>query len=117
MSTKEYNDALDYVFSFIDYSLTHLENVSPDKFEIKRMEEFAALLGNPHQQYPTIHIAGTKGKGSTASMIAAGLRAAGYKVGLYTSPHLNDFRERIQVNGQIISFRPKQISIQNSFPS
>jgi dihydrofolate synthase/folylpolyglutamate synthase len=103
MSSMEYQDALDYVFSFIDFSLTHQENISPDKFEIKRMKEFAALLGNPQQQYPTIHIAGTKGKGSVATFCAAGLRAAGYKVGLYTSPHLQDFRERIQVDGQMIS--------------
>lgn len=56
-------------------------------------------LGNPHKNYPTIHIAGTNGKGSTCHMIASVLQEAGYKVGLYTSPHLKDFRERIKVNG------------------
>ncbi|HSG29690.1 MAG TPA: hypothetical protein VLA34_14515, partial [Candidatus Krumholzibacterium sp.] len=59
-------------------------------------------LGNPHNDYPVIHVAGTNGKGSTASMIAAALSAAGYRTGLYTSPHLIDFRERIRVNGRKI---------------
>ncbi len=57
-------------------------------------------LGNPHRRYRTIHVAGTNGKGSTAHTLAAILQAAGYKVGLYTSPHLIDFRERIKVNGE-----------------
>ena len=56
-------------------------------------------LGNPHRKYRTIHVAGTNGKGSCSHTIAAILQAAGYKVGLYTSPHLIDFRERIRVNG------------------
>ena len=56
-------------------------------------------LGNPHRKYSTIHVAGTNGKGSCSHTIAAILQAAGYKVGLYTSPHLIDFRERIRVNG------------------
>lgn len=60
-------------------------------------------LGNPENKIKTIHIAGTNGKGSTSSMIASVLQEAGYKVGLYTSPHLKDFRERIKVNGDVIS--------------
>lgn len=60
-------------------------------------------LGNPHKAYKTIHVAGTNGKGSVSHLLAAILRQAGYKVGLYTSPHLVDFRERIRVNGQMIS--------------
>lgn len=62
-------------------------------------------FNNPHTQYKTIHIAGTNGKGSCAHTIAAVLQAAGYRTGLYTSPHLVDFRERIRVNGEMI---PKQ---------
>ena len=62
-----------------------------------------SALGNPHRAYKTVHVAGTKGKGSTASMLAAMLRGCGLKVGLYTSPHLIDIRERIMVNGQMIS--------------
>ena len=62
------------------------------------MEQF----GNPHTKFRSIHVAGTNGKGSTSHLIAAVLQAAGYKVGLYTSPHLVDFRERIRINGQMI---------------
>jgi len=58
---------------------------------------------NPHQKYPTVHVAGTNGKGSVTHMIASVLQEAGYKTGLYTSPHLKDFRERIKVNGEMIS--------------
>ena len=57
-------------------------------------------LGNPHKAYKTIHVAGTNGKGSVSHLLAAILRQSGYKVGLYTSPHLLDFRERIRVNGK-----------------
>lgn len=57
-------------------------------------------LGNPHKAYKTIHVAGTNGKGSVSHLLAAILRQSGFKVGLYTSPHLVDFRERIRVNGK-----------------
>jgi len=63
----------------------------------------SAQLGNPHNQYTTIHVAGTNGKGTTVHTLAAILQSAGYKVGLYTSPHLKDFSERIRVNGQPVS--------------
>lgn len=59
-------------------------------------------LGHPERRYPSLHIGGTNGKGSTAAMVAAVLKAAGYRVGLYTSPHLMEFRERIQINGDMI---------------
>ena len=64
---------------------------------------FSKHLGKPESQYPSVHVAGTNGKGSTSHMIASVLQEAGYKVGLYTSPHLKDFRERVRVNGQMIS--------------
>ena len=60
-------------------------------------------FGHPHRQFKTIHVAGTNGKGSCSHTIAAILQSAGYKVGLYTSPHLVDFRERIRVNGLMVS--------------
>jgi dihydrofolate synthase/folylpolyglutamate synthase len=60
-------------------------------------------FGNPHTKYKTIHIGGTNGKGSCSHTIAAILQSAGYKVGLFTSPHLIDFRERIRINGEMIS--------------
>ena len=59
-------------------------------------------FGHPHQYFKTIHVAGTNGKGSCSHTIAAILQAQGYKVGLYTSPHLVDFRERIRINGECI---------------
>jgi len=62
----------------------------------------AEHLDNPHQKFKSIHVAGTNGKGSTSHMLASVLQEAGYKVGLYTSPHLKDFRERIKVNGKLI---------------
>ncbi len=97
-----YREALEYLNGLIDYSKTHAENISPENFELERMLIFMEAFDNPHMAYPTIHIAGTKGKGSTAALTAAALTAAGYKTGLYTSPHLQDFAERIQVNTQPI---------------
>ena len=64
--------------------------------------EFSTLLGNPEKKFKSIHVAGTNGKGSCSHMLASILQEAGYKVGLYTSPHLKDFRERIKINGQMV---------------
>jgi dihydrofolate synthase/folylpolyglutamate synthase len=72
-------------------------------FGLERMEKMMEHLGNPHQKLKAIHITGTNGKGSTAMMIGSILKKAGYKVGVYTSPHLDDFRERIQINDKFIS--------------
>ena len=70
--------------------------------DLSRIEEFCDYLGNPHDQIKTIHVAGTNGKGSTAHIIASILHEHNLKVGLYTSPHLKDFRERIKINGELI---------------
>lgn len=72
------------------------------KEDITNTVELMTFLGNPHQHFKSIHIAGTNGKGSTSHMIAAMLQEQGYKTGLYTSPHINDFRERIRINGKPI---------------
>ncbi|CAN0606390.1 unnamed protein product, partial [Ectocarpus sp. 12 AP-2014] len=64
---------------------------------------FASHLGNPHTNFKSIHVAGTNGKGSSSHLLASVLQEAGYKVGLYTSPHLRDFRERIRINGKKIN--------------
>ena len=69
---------------------------------LDQMKSLSAALGNPHRSLKCIHIAGTNGKGSTAHMLASVLQTAGFTVGLYTSPHLHDFRERIKINGQPI---------------
>jgi dihydrofolate synthase / folylpolyglutamate synthase len=98
-----YQETLDYIYSYIDYSLQRSFRYAPEKFDLARMREWAALLGDPHQAYPVIHIAGTKGKGSVSALCASALQACGFRVGVYTSPHLQDYTERIQVNGQAIA--------------
>jgi dihydrofolate synthase / folylpolyglutamate synthase len=98
-----YNQALDYLYSFVDYSLKHASELAKADFNLDRMFALMDSLGNPQNRYPIIHVAGTKGKGSTSALCASALKAAGYTVGLYTSPHLEDYVERIQVNGAPIS--------------
>jgi dihydrofolate synthase/folylpolyglutamate synthase len=103
MNTAEaYQQALDYIYSYVDYSLKRQDELSAEKFDLERMRVLMSSLGNPERDYPIIHIAGTKGKGSVASLCASALKSAGYRVGLYTSPHLQDFAERMQVNGKQI---------------
>ena len=98
-----YNQALDYLYSFVDYSLKHSSELAKADFNLDRMFALMESLGNPQNQYPIIHVAGTKGKGSVSALCASALRMAGYQVGLYTSPHLLDYTERIQINGTPIS--------------
>jgi len=97
---KQYNLALDYLYSFVDYSLKHASELAKADFNLDRMRALMVELGNPQKQYPIIHVAGTKGKGSVSALCASALHAAGSKTGLYTSPHLQDYVERIQVDGQ-----------------
>ena len=73
------------------------------KADLGNTVELLSLLNNPHEKFKTIHVAGTNGKGSVANIIASVLQDAGFKTGLYTSPHLKDFRERIKINGEMIS--------------
>lgn len=98
----QYQAALQYILGFTDYEREPRHAFSPANFDLRRVDALLARLGNPHLAAKTVHIAGTKGKGSTAAMIHSILNAAGFRVGLFTSPHLLDFRERIQVNGQLI---------------
>lgn len=98
-----YNKALNYLYSFVDYSLKHASELAKADFNLDRMRVLMALLGNPQEKYPILHVAGTKGKGSTSALMASALTAAGYRSGLYTSPHLQDYVERIQINGLPIS--------------
>jgi len=98
-----YNKALDYLYSFVDYSLKHSSELARADFNLDRVFALMEEIGNPQEQYPIIHVAGTKGKGSVCALCASALQAAGYKTGLYTSPHLLDYVERIQVNGEPIS--------------
>jgi len=97
-----FNRALRYLSSLSDYERLRIVRYTSQNFDLERMRALLKRLGNPHQQYKSVHVAGTKGKGSTCAMVAAMLTACGYKVGLYTSPHLVDVRERICINGNMI---------------
>ncbi|MBL7131423.1 MAG: bifunctional folylpolyglutamate synthase/dihydrofolate synthase [Candidatus Omnitrophica bacterium] len=97
-----FKEAIGYLESFPDYE--RIANYPYKKsFDLDRVRSFLETLDNPHRDLRCIHIAGTKGKGSTAAFVAYILREAGFKVGLYTSPHLNSFRERIRILGQKLS--------------
>ena len=93
-----YESALAYLNSFLDHSKSHAATSAPENFDLARVHKLMASLGDPHLAYPVIHVAGTKGKGSTAAFCAAALQAAGYRTGLYTSPHLQEYTERFQIN-------------------
>jgi dihydrofolate synthase/folylpolyglutamate synthase len=80
----DYQNALDYLYRFVDYSLTRNFRYSPEKFDLGRMRQLLEYLGNPHQQYRIIHVAGTKGKGSVAAILANIYKTAGYRTGFYT---------------------------------
>ena len=95
--------ALEFLFSRINYERTTQIPYRTGGLKLERMQALLALVGNPQRAYPIVHIAGTKGKGSTATMIACILQAAGYKTGLYTSPHLERLEERFIVNGALCS--------------
>ena len=103
MAKLTYPEAVDILYGFINYELKRQDRYSPDVMTIDRPAELMARLGNPHHKYPIIHVTGTKGKGSVGAMCKAILREAGYKVGLYSSPHLQDFRERFQINNELIT--------------
>lgn len=94
---SSYQGALDYLYSFINFEHKSLDRYQASKIDADRPRRLLAELGTPQEHFPAIHIAGTKGKGSVAAMCAASLRAAGLRVGLYTSPHLREFRERIRI--------------------
>ena len=98
-----YRDALAYLYSLTNYEIKSTFAYAPQFFDLRRVERLLEAVDNPQQKFRSIHIAGTKGKGSTSCMLASILQAAGYRVGLYTSPHLHSFRERIQVNGTLIA--------------
>lgn len=92
-----YQEALDYLYSFVNFEHRQIETYAPENISLERPKELLGFLGNPHHSIKSIHIAGTKGKGSVAVMCAACLRESGLTVGLYTSPHLQSFRDRIRV--------------------
>ncbi|MCY7353159.1 MAG: bifunctional folylpolyglutamate synthase/dihydrofolate synthase [Cytophagaceae bacterium] len=117
-----YQETIDYLYHLLP--VFHRTGASAYKPNLTNTINLCAHLGNPQTKFKSIHVAGTNGKGSTSHMLAAILQSAGYKVGLYTSPHLKDFSERIRVNGQpiaqerVISFVDEnRIFIQSVLPS
>ncbi|HUT29719.1 MAG TPA: folylpolyglutamate synthase/dihydrofolate synthase family protein [Sedimentisphaerales bacterium] len=109
---KTYEDALSYLFGRTDYEKEARVSYNVTTFNLKRIEKLLSLVGSPHKKVATAHIAGTKGKGSTATMLAKMLEANGYSVGLYTSPHVVSLHERIMVDSQMIT-RPEMLGLLN----
>ena len=98
-----YRQAEEYLNSFVNYEQIPGISYAQPGYSLRHVEELLNRMGNPQLAARTIHIAGTKGKGSVAAMIAQALSGSGYKTGLYTSPHLHNLRERISINGSLIS--------------
>jgi len=97
-----YEEALDYLYSFVNYEIRREVRYAPEVMNLDRPVALLAQLDNPHRDYPIIHITGTKGKGSVGAYCLAALQAAGLRAGLYSSPHLQDFRERFRINESMI---------------
>lgn len=100
---SSYREALNYIYSHTNFERKLMPKYDMTTLDLSRIEGLESDLGNPHREFPVILIAGTKGKGSTAAMVERILRAAGYKTGLYSSPHLHSFRERIRVAGKMVT--------------
>ena len=105
--TMTYQQTLDYLYA--SQPAFHLVGSAAYKPGLDNTYRLMQHLGNPHEKLHVVHVAGTNGKGSTSHLIAAVLQAQGYKVGLFTSPHLVDFRERIRISGEMI---PKETVVQ-----
>ncbi|HSW02883.1 MAG TPA: folylpolyglutamate synthase/dihydrofolate synthase family protein [Sedimentisphaerales bacterium] len=101
-----------YLLDRTDYEKEERVRYNVTTFSLERMEKLLSLLGDPHTKINTVHIAGTKGKGSTATMLARMLEANGYSVGLYTSPHLVHLHERITINSEMIT-EPEMLALMN----
>jgi dihydrofolate synthase/folylpolyglutamate synthase len=97
------NAAMRYLAARPDFERARSIKYGEQTFKLDRMRKLLAALGNPQEKVKTVHVAGTNGKGSTVTMVASMLRAAGYATGVYTSPHLIDIRERIQIDGHLIA--------------
>ena len=97
--TMNYAETIDYLFHRLP--MFSREGISAYKKDLTNTLALCEALGNPQHKFKSVHIAGTNGKGSTSHMLAAIFQEAGYKTGLYTSPHLHDFRERIKINGKV----------------
>ncbi len=101
--TSTYQSALDYIYSYTNYERLGMPKYTMTHYDLERMRTLLAQLGDPQHKFRALLIAGTKGKGSTAAFAESMIRAAGYRSGLYTSPHLHSFRERIRIGGRLIT--------------
>ncbi len=101
MNVMTYAETLEYLFT----AMPSFQNIGGDAYKpgLERIAAFCELLGSPHLKYSVIHIAGTNGKGSTSHTLASVIQHSGYRTALFTSPHLRDFRERMRINGEMIS--------------
>ncbi len=100
---RTYSQALRYLYEMTDYEKQQKLRYNVTTFDLNRMEALLKKLGNPHQKIKVVHIAGTKGKGSTAAMLSNMIQENGYSVGLYTSPHVSSLHERIAINSEMIT--------------
>jgi imidazole glycerol phosphate synthase glutamine amidotransferase subunit len=99
---RGYREALAYIYGLTDYERQGFAAYGAENYDLERVRHLLSLLGEPQRSFASVHIAGSKGKGSTAAMAESMLRAAGYRTGLYTSPHLHTFRERMRLDGALI---------------
>ncbi|MGD9115948.1 MAG: folylpolyglutamate synthase/dihydrofolate synthase family protein [Dehalococcoidia bacterium] len=102
MPDMDFRQAIDYINGYTDYEKVGMPH-DPAFYDLRRVDELLSWLGDPQKKAAAVHITGTNGKGSVAVMTAGALTAAGYTSGLYTSPHLHSWRERIRVDGELIS--------------
>jgi dihydrofolate synthase/folylpolyglutamate synthase len=100
---RTYDSAMSYIYKNTDYEKQQKLRYNVTTFDLDRMESLLKSLGNPHNKVQTVHIAGTKGKGSTATMLGKMLEANDYSVGLYTSPHVTSLHERITVDSEMVT--------------
>lgn len=114
---QRYQGALDYIYSFVDQEKLAPDQYVPRRFDLENMRSLLSMLGDPHRRLRAVHVAGTKGKGSTCAMTSSILQAAGYQVGLFTQPHLHTFRERIRINDRLMSEEEMVASLETLKPS
>ncbi|WP_425616606.1 folylpolyglutamate synthase/dihydrofolate synthase family protein [Anatilimnocola sp. NA78] len=103
LAVVDRDSALEFLFGRINYERTTQIPYRTGGLKLERMQQLLSLVGDPHLSLPVVHVAGTKGKGSTATMVARILQTAGYRTGLYTSPHLEKLEERFVLDGQLCS--------------
>ncbi len=115
--SPEYRQAIEFLFGRINYERTASMPAGGRDLNLTRMRRLLELLGDPHERLRVVHIAGTKGKGSTATLVAAALSAAGYRTGLHTSPHLHHVEERLVVDGKACTPETMAALVQTARPA